>query len=63
MQARELGVGIKSDRKTRKRKYSSSSVEEMKTEDEAEHRLQETEDAERSAARDTEYNPFSRRRI
>ncbi|KAL2795488.1 hypothetical protein BJX66DRAFT_324582 [Aspergillus keveii] len=61
-QTRELGDGIKSDRKTRKRKYSSSSVEEMKTEDEAEHRLRETEDAERSAARDTDYNPLSRKR-
>ncbi|KAL2801896.1 hypothetical protein BJX63DRAFT_140175 [Aspergillus granulosus] len=61
-EARELGIGIKADRKTRKRKFSSSSAEEMKTEDEAEHRLREEADAGRSAARDTDYNPLSRRK-
>lgn len=59
---RESSSGIKSERKTRKRKLSSSSAEVMRSEDETMHRRWEKEDAERSAARDADFNPPSRRR-
>ncbi|KAL4866876.1 hypothetical protein BDV12DRAFT_172191 [Aspergillus spectabilis] len=60
--SRELSHGIKNERKTRKRKLSSSSAEEIKSEDEAKHRFQEEEDAERSAAHDNDFIPPSRKK-
>ncbi|PLB49700.1 hypothetical protein P170DRAFT_426575 [Aspergillus steynii IBT 23096] len=61
-EVRESCSGIKSKRKIRKRKLSSSSAEEIKSADEAKHRLREEKDAERSTAHDKDFVPLTRRR-
>ncbi|KAK0655458.1 hypothetical protein B0T16DRAFT_397019 [Cercophora newfieldiana] len=64
-QAREAESGprgIRSRRRTRKRKLSSSPADELRSEDEAKYRREEGDVAERIAADDGEYGPGRRRK-
>ncbi|KAK5656231.1 hypothetical protein OQA88_4992 [Cercophora sp. LCS_1] len=54
--------GIKSRRRTRKRKPSSSPADELRSEDEAKYRRQESDVAERAAVDDEEYERPGRKR-
>lgn len=64
-QARETeseSRGIRSRRRTRKRKPSSSPADELRPEDEAKYRREESNVAERAAADDEDYERPGRRR-
>lgn len=56
-QARESCPGIKSERKTRKRKLSSSPADEIKTDDEAKYSLAEKNAEASSTAYDVDFAP------
>jgi hypothetical protein len=61
--ARDLNKGLKSTRRTRKRKLSSSPRDIMRSDDEATYVLQEQQADERAAAEDTDFfAPIPKRR-